>query len=100
MERASYVDAQQIDTLLYPLLRADDRPLLAEMVAAARPFLEGGLDHKREEPYLAALAAGRYQPELLFPQHTEIAERIKLHPAVLWKAQNVAEHLARSKRSS
>jgi predicted nucleotidyltransferase component of viral defense system len=49
MERASNVDAKQIDTLLYPLLKADDRPQLAEMLTAGRPLLEGVLDHKREE---------------------------------------------------
>ena len=100
MERASDVDAKQIDILLYPLLKADDRPRLAEMLTGARPLLEGVLDHKREEAYLAAVAAGKYEPELLFPENMEIAERIRLHPALLWKAQNVAEYLARSKKSS
>src|SRR5229473_7496876 len=93
MESASNVDAKQIDTLLYPLLKADDRPRLAEMLTAARPLLEGVLDHKREEAYLAAIASGKYEPELLFPENMEIAERIRLHPALLWKAQNVAEFL-------
>jgi predicted nucleotidyltransferase component of viral defense system len=100
IERASDVDAKQIEALLYPLLKADDRPRLAEMLAAARPLLEGVLDHKREEAYLASVAAGNYEPKLLFPENAEIAERIRLHPALLWKAQNVTEHLARSKKSS
>jgi hypothetical protein len=70
------------------------------MLTGARPLLEGVLDHKREEGYLAAVAAGKYEPELLFPENMEIAERIRLHPALLWKAQNVAEYRVRSKKSS
>jgi hypothetical protein len=31
---------------------------------------------------------------------SEIVERIRLHPAPLWKAQNVAEHLAQAKKPS
>jgi len=70
------------------------------MLAAARPLLAGVLEHSREEPYLAAIASGKYQPELLFSKNPDIVERIRLHPALLWKAQNVAEHLAKSKSSS
>jgi hypothetical protein len=93
IDRASDVDTKQLDRLLYPLLKADDRPQAAEMLAAARSLLEGVLDHTREEAYLAAIASGKYQPELLFPNKAEIVERIRLHPALLWKAQNVAEHI-------
>jgi hypothetical protein len=42
---------------------------------------------------LDAMAAGRYEPELLFPNQPEIVQRIRRHPALLWKAQNVADHL-------
>lgn len=98
--RVSDVDTKEIDRLLYPLLKADDRPQVAAMLSAATPLLTGVLDHKHEEPYLAAMATGNYRPELLFPKHTDIVERIRLHPALLWKAQNVAEFLARGKKSS
>jgi hypothetical protein len=59
------------------------------MLAAATSLIAGVLDHTREEAYLAAIAAGKYQPE-----------RIRFHPALLWKAQNVAQYLAQSKKSS
>lgn len=94
MERVADLGAKQIATLLYPLLKADDRPSFDEMLATARPFLEMVLDHSREESYLAAIAAGKYQPELLFPNNPEITERIRQHPALIWKARNVAEYLA------
>lgn len=98
--RVSEIDSKEIDRLLYPLLKANDRPNPAEMLAAATPLIAGVLDHTREEAYLAAIAAGKYQPELLFPKHPEIVERIRFHPALLWKAQNVTQYLAQSKKSS
>jgi hypothetical protein len=100
IDRVSKIDAKEIDRLLYPLLKANDRPKLAEMLAGAKPLLDSVLDHTREAAYLSAMAAGKYQPELLFPKHSEIVERIRLHPALLWKAQNVTQFLARSKKPS
>ena len=100
INRVAEMDTREIDHLLYPLLKADDRPKPAEMLAAATPLLASVLDHSREESFLAAMASGKYQPELLFSKNPEIVERIRLHPALLWKAQNVAEYLARSKKSS
>jgi hypothetical protein len=70
------------------------------MRKAVSPFLETVLDHKREISYLEAIASGQYQPELLFPKQAEIVERIRQHPALLWKAGNVAEHLSESKGRS
>jgi len=70
------------------------------MLTAAKPLLNSVLDQAREAAYLSAIAAGKYHPELLFPKHSEIVERIRLHPALLWKAQNVTQFLARSKKPS
>lgn len=100
IERVSEVDTKDIDRLLYPLLKADDRPKAPAMLSAATPLLTAVLDHKREQPYLAAMATGNYRPELLFPNNPDIVERIRMHPALLWKAQNVAEFLTREKKSS
>jgi predicted nucleotidyltransferase component of viral defense system len=100
IERISGVDEKELGRFLYPLLKADDRPKPAQMLAATRPLLEAVLDHTREETYLVAIASGKYQPQLLFPKHPEIVERIRLHPALLWKAQNVAEYLAQSRKPS
>ena len=66
------------------------------MLAATKPLLESVLDHGREAAYLAAIAEGKYQPELLFPEQPEIVERIREHPGLLWKADNVARHLTKS----
>ena len=100
MDRFKELDQKELERLLYPLLRADDRPTAEEMRKAVSPLLETVLDHKRETSYLEAIASGRYQPELLFPERADIVERIRQHPALLWKAGNVAEHLSKSKRRS
>jgi predicted nucleotidyltransferase component of viral defense system len=98
IDRMADVDAKQVESLLYPLLKADDRPTATEMLAATKPLLETVLDHNREAAYLAAIAEGKYRPGLLFPEQPEIVERIREHPALLWKADNVARHLAKSKK--
>lgn len=96
MDRFKALEQKELESLLYPLLRADDRPTAEQMLSAVSPLLKTVLDHEREAPYLEALASGKYQPELLFPKQTDIVERIRQHPALVWKAANVAEHLSKS----
>jgi predicted nucleotidyltransferase component of viral defense system len=100
MDRIHAVDQKQLERLLYPLLRADDRPSAPEMLKAVSPLLATVLDHPREAAYLEAMAAGHYRPDLLFPDQPEILERIRQHPALLWKADNVARHLSSPKKQS
>ena len=96
INRIKEINGEDIERHLYSLLKASDRPTLCEMLTATMPILEPIFDHKREEPYLAAIAEGWYRPELLFPKHPEIVARIREHPALLWKAQNVREFLVKS----
>ncbi len=98
MDRFKVLDQKELERLLYPLLRAADRPTADEMLKTVSPLLATVLDHNRETSYLEAMAAGKYQPQLLFPEQTDIVERIREHPALLWKAANVAEHLSKSKK--
>ena len=100
VERISAVDEKELGRLLYPLLKADDRPKPAEMLAATRPLLEAFWTTPVRKPISLPSLPGKYQPQLLFPKHLEIVERIRLHPALLWKAQNVAEYLAQSRKPS
>ena len=99
MSRFANIDDEAIRRLLYPLLKAGDRPTGAEMFAIAKPILEGVLDHRREANFLEAMAAGKYQPELLFPKDDGIVNRIRQHPALLWKAENVRQYLSKQKLS-
>jgi hypothetical protein len=100
MDRFDAIDPKELERLLYPLLRANDRPTAPEMLKAVSPLLATVLDLKREAEYLEAMAAGHYRPELLFPGEAVIVGRIRQHPALLWKADNVARHLSRSKKNS
>jgi len=94
-ERYSRIDQEEVERLLHPLLRAEDRPSAGEMVAVVRPLLLSVLDPTKEKRYFDAMAAGNYQPELLFPEYPEVAARVARHPALIWKASNVAEHMSR-----
>jgi Nucleotidyl transferase AbiEii toxin, Type IV TA system len=95
MSRFADVDEEAIKRLLYPLLKTGDRPTGPEMFALAKPILEGVLDHPREANFLEAMAAGKYQPELLFPKDAGIVNRIRSHPALLWKTENVRLYLSK-----
>jgi len=97
LDRYERVERADIQRLLYPLLRSGDRPTREDMVAAVRPLLKSVLDPAKERTYLDAMARGDYRPELLFPNRPDIVERIARHPAMLWKATNVAEHLSRQR---
>ena len=92
MDRFKALGQKELERLLYPLLRADDRPTAQEMLEVVSPLLETVLDPKSETAYLDAMASGKYQPELLFPEQGEIVDRISEHLALLWKADNVAKH--------
>jgi hypothetical protein len=99
LSRFADIDEEAIKRLLYPLLKAGDRPTGSEMFAVAKPILEGVLDHKQENNFLEAMAAGKYQPELLFPKDAGIVNRIRSHPALLWKVENVRQYLSKEKSS-
>jgi len=97
LDRYDRVKREDIERLLYPLLRSGDRPSTKDLTAALRPLLVSVLDQAKEKAYLDAMARGEYRPELLFPKRPDIVERIARHPALLWKATNVAEHLSRQR---
>ena len=96
-ERIETVDQMDVESLLYPLLRADDRPKASEMTTAIKSLVVPILEHDRESPFLDAIAQGEYRPDLLFSHLPEIAARLARHPALLWKASSVAAHLAGKK---
>ena len=95
--RYTRIDQTDIQRLLYPLLPANERPNKEEMVDAIMPLLAPVLDYQKEKAYLDAMAVGRYQPDLLFAEFPQIVERLARHPALLWKASNVADYLSRKK---
>jgi hypothetical protein len=48
-----------------------------------------------EGAYHDAVQRGELRLELLFPHDAEEATRLRSHPALLWKVQNIREYLAR-----
>ena len=92
-------NARLIVRELYPLLRSDDRPGATEMTRVVRPLLDSVLDHRREAPFLEAIANGQYEPGSLFGDHPDILSRVIDHPALLWKARNVRDYLNSTKDS-
>jgi predicted nucleotidyltransferase component of viral defense system len=78
MDRFDAIGSKELERLLYPLLRAEDRPTASEMLKTVLPLLATVLDHKRETAYLEAMAAGHYRAELLFPNEAAIR---RTHPA-------------------
>lgn len=52
-----------------------------------------------ERQFCDQLQAGTLQPDLLFPESPDIADRIRRHPALLWKAQNALGHTSQARSS-
>lgn len=71
------IDQKMAEVQLHPLCRADKEALadILKYEEAERRFMSRFLDD------------GEYEPELLFDD-AGLAERLKHHPAVLWKLQN------------
>lgn len=94
-------DAHEFEAQLRPMLTTADRSTVADLVHQAwepvRPLvtLTGS-----EREYSDLIQLGELRPELLFPGDRQLADRLRRHPALLWKAKNAAEHRSRSKGSA
>lgn len=95
-ERLARVDDNAVRTQLHPVLTSTDEPdaesLRRDALRVVVPMLELS-DAERE--YTDRLQMGELRPGLLFPDDPELASRLARHPALLWKAKNAREHLAR-----
>ncbi len=82
-----------VRTQLHPMLTAGDEPgadvLRVEAWAAVAPFLAVGAE---EREYCERLQLGEFRPELLFPDGGGLADRVRRHPALRWKAHNARQH--------
>ncbi|MFH1278915.1 MAG: nucleotidyl transferase AbiEii/AbiGii toxin family protein [Candidatus Eisenbacteria bacterium] len=97
--RIERLDEKEIQRRLHPMLRSGHRPRSEELVekawAVVRPFLDLT---PAEREYIDRLQSGDFQPQLLFPEDAELAERLQQHPVLLWKAKNATEHAGRAAR--
>ncbi|MFQ6618264.1 MAG: hypothetical protein ACE5QV_06200, partial [Fidelibacterota bacterium] len=76
---------------LLPLLQVGKEPDSQEMKRTSKSFLTSLLsyNHKEHEFMDCLIEKGDYQVELLFPDDPNVVERLRYHPAPLWKAMNV-----------
>jgi len=80
------IDQRMIEQELTPLLRSNEEPDLQRMKEKVETFLSDLMKYdEAEQQFLRLfLDEGIYEPELLF-RDSEQAQRLKDHPAVLWK---------------
>jgi hypothetical protein len=92
-DRFDRVDDDAVRTQLHPMLTAGDDPgadaLRVEAWAVVAPFLALAAD---EREYCERLQIGEFRPELLFPDGGDLADRVRRHPALRWKAHNARQH--------
>jgi len=88
------IDHKMINQELMPLLRQNETISLNEMKSSVKEFLTVVLKYEQSEKSFLDrfLDQGEYKPELLFGE-TAQAERLKYHPAVLWKLLNLRKSL-------
>lgn len=85
-----------IEAELRPLLRLGQTLGTGDLRATAWAVIEPLVrptDAERE--YTERLQAGEILPELLFPGHPQVADRLRRHPALLWKMQHAAAYVRR-----
>jgi len=95
-DRFERVTDRSIEEQLVPMLHSDERPVASELKEQAwsvvKPLVT--LDDEERE-YIDHVHAGELLPELLFPDDAEMVARLKRYPALLWKIENVKQHLSK-----
>ncbi|HEX9853158.1 MAG TPA: hypothetical protein VGA68_09095 [Woeseiaceae bacterium] len=78
------------------MLHRDERPTASDLKQRAWSDLAPvvTLDDAERE-YIDRVHAGELLPELLFPDDEETAKRLKRHPALQWKIENVRRYQRR-----
>lgn len=92
-ERYQRLSEQHMASQLHPMLLAGQQPTAQELLAQSWPLVEPFLDLTDvERAYVDLLQQGELQSELLFPRDEDLAEKVRHHPVLLWKARNAAQH--------
>ena len=95
-ERFAEVTDGRVRDVLHPMLSGSDRPRAAELVerawASVVPLL---LLTEAEREYTDRLQHGELCPELLCPDDPDLADRLRRHPGLLWKAENARRRAGR-----
>jgi len=95
VKEALRVDEGNLQQQLEPVVPYGQMPSISEMLEEIKPWVEKVLPlswSEREKEYFDALLEwGEVKADKLFGED-ELAKRWKIHPAVLWKAENVRKH--------
>jgi len=88
------IDQRMIDQQLNPLRRSNEPMDLDAMKNATKAFLSPFIHYDESEQRFMDrfLGEGMYEPDLIFKDARQ-ADRLKKHPAVLWKLQNHRQYL-------
>ncbi len=98
-DRLERVTEDNIRTQLHPMLSRADRPNAAFLRERAWEIVGPLIElTDAERKYIDRIQVGELAPELLFPNHPEIAERLRRHPALLWKSENAKKFVAGRRR--
>lgn len=98
-DRLARVTEEQIERQLWPLLTEGAHPDIGEMHGLVSPLVSQLVDLREEERrFVEGVLEGELNPEPLCPGDHELEDRIRSHPALLWKLQNVREWRARTKQ--
>ena len=92
---------KDITSQLVPILMANTGIRPEELAENAWNAVKHLVVPKRNESdYFTSAERGQLRPELLFPGDPELAQRIALHPALIWKVNNILALLNRTGRET
>lgn len=92
-DRFDRVTDREIQEQLIPMLHADERPDVVDLKEMAWRVVAPLVDlDEVEREYIERIHRGELVPELLFPDDVTIADKLRRHPALQWKIENVNRH--------
>jgi len=91
LERLERITDSSVARDLHPMLRNGEQPIAGDLRKEVAQVMRSWLTLSEDETrYVQLLQMGELKPELVFPKNREMAEKIRLHPALQWKARNAA----------
>ena len=92
-DRFNRVTEDSVREQLHPMLSRDDRPDAGTLRKKAWSVVEPLLElTKSEYEYAERIQLGDLHLESLFPGDDEMLDRLRRHPALLWKVENARKH--------
>jgi hypothetical protein len=87
--------SNDIENMLYPMLRSDDRPTLDELISTAEQYIVEVTipTDENESEYMERAAKADFAPELLFSDYPKTLAAALTDPAAAWKMRNLTKSL-------